>query len=172
VIIPLSSETGQDGIEEQIMVYIEIPDRIQVKEETKLLVEIDQILNPDSNTSFDLFNRYYVNLESRIELPGIHVNPSGLISKNLIEKKKIEFEWNLKPNTNDVVDGTYWLYVNLLPKNNTDAKIHKVLLAKQFKIDVYSIFGLSSNWIKCISSILLLMNVIILFVKRKDLIKI
>ena len=178
--VPINPEAGQGGNSDQIMVALEIPDKLQIDEEAQILVEINQIidnsqnvlLNPDSKPESELYTRYYVNFEGRIEIPGIHVNSPGKISSNLIKDGNINFEWDLKPYFPGVFDGTIWLYVNLIPKHSNEATIHQVLLAKPFKIEVFSIFNMSSPWIKAISILILSLNTLIVLIMNKSSFKI
>ena len=145
------------------------PDTIQI------LVELDQdFLSNDNLAVMQDFpdnismNAYYVNLEARVEMTGIDIDPPGVMSKNILPGQKINFTWMIDGKSAGEYKGTIWLYLNLIPKQSSEKSIKETLIAKPIKISVRNFLGLKINFVRVIACILLTVSTIaIWFVVRK-----
>ena len=71
-------------------------------------------------------SQYRINFQSRLELPGIIIDPSGMLEKKFVEDKPLNFEWKLLPINRGTYQGTLWLYANLIPKNPSEKLIKRL----------------------------------------------
>jgi len=178
VILLLSFLSDNDSILEREQFSIFWPEKIRTgaTDTIQILVELDQdfllidnlaLTNdfPD-NLSLDAYN---VNLEARVELAGIEINPSGVMSKNILPDQKINFTWVIVGKLAGEYKGTIWLYLNLIPKQSSEESIKETLIAKPIKISVRNFLGLHINFVRVIAGVVLFASSIaLLFVVRKN----
>jgi hypothetical protein len=107
---------------------------------------------------------YYANLEARVELAGLQVDPPGLLSKNIQADQNVKFTWKISADQSGVYAGTIWLYLNLVPKNPTDPKVQEILLAKPIEIQVKSLFGFQVWVIRGVAFVLLAVSAFLLLI--------
>jgi hypothetical protein len=178
-ILPIHLSPEDNETVAQFKVKITYPLQIIKNQKTRLQFELNYIdsenINKSTKTtdvnSLDLFEKFSNNFESRLELPGVHIEPSGVISQNFVKNKILNHKWELYPDNPGEVNGTLWLYINLIPENPSDDLIHEILLAKPIQIDVITIFGLSSIWVRILSTTLLLFSLFIrfkIFINEKE----
>ena len=149
----------QSVLYEKRIIYLEWPEKIKVGESDRiqLILEVDEegkitpTVSVEGNKQEsepilipDLYENYYLNVESRLDIAGMDVLPEGVVSTALIKGKKVIFAWSLSPRQSGIFSGTVWLHLNLIPKNGDFAQ-KELLFAKPIKIEGTTIFGLSSG---------------------------
>lgn len=168
VILFLSFLSDDDSILEREQFSIFWPEKIRTgaSDTIQVLVEMDQDFLSNDNLSLDAF---YVNLETRVEMAGIDINPSGVMSKNILPGQKINFTWAIVGKIPGEYKGTIWLYLNLIPKQSSEKSIKKTLIAKPIKISVRNFLGLNLNIVRVIAYVVIFISTIaILFVIHKN----
>ena len=152
---------------EQFSIYWPEKIRTGASDTIQILVELDQdflsIDNPALTNDFQeniTMDAYYVNLEARVELAGIDIDPPGMMSKNILPGQKINFTWVIVGNFAGDYKGTIWLYLNLIPKQISEKSIKETLIAKPIKISVRNILGLNLNTLRIIAYIMLFVSTI------------
>lgn len=144
---------------ERRLISLEWPQQIKVGESDRiqLILEVDEegFITPTAmvdgnNLEFesvlipDLYENYYLNVESRLDIVGMDVLPQGVVSTALIKGKNLVFAWSLSPRQAGSFSGTVWLYLNLIPKNG-DPIQKELLLAKPINIKGVTVFGLPAT---------------------------
>jgi hypothetical protein len=69
-----------------------------------------------------LYENYSPVIDTRLEMMGMTIQPSDQISEPLGQGKPVQFEWQLSPSQNGTMDGTLWIYMNLVPKSGGSAE--------------------------------------------------
>ncbi len=141
---------------ERRLINLEWPQKIRVGESDRiqLLLEVDEkgLVTPtvmvDGNNQEiepifipDLYEDYYLNVKSRLDISGMDVLPEGVINTALIKGKDVIFAWSLSPRQSGTFSGTVWLHLNLIPKKG-DYIQKELLFAKPIKIEGTTILGL------------------------------
>jgi hypothetical protein len=171
IVIPIRKLDEKFSESKSITLKIKYPKKSYLKKTDSFRLEIIDTsteykassINEIERSSNQFNENYFINFESRLELPGITINPSGVVSQNFVKNKNLYYEWDLYPFNQGVFHGTLWLYVNLIPENPADPPIHEILLAKPIQIEVISIFGLSAIWIKILGIVFLLVSFLLRF---------
>jgi hypothetical protein len=145
------------------------PDKIRTgaSDTIQILVDLDQdfltidnlALENDFQENLSL-DDYFVNLEARVELAGIDIDPPGMMSKNILPGQKINFTWVIVGNFAGEYKGTIWLYLNLIPKQSSENSIKETLIAKPIKISVRNLLGLNLNTLRIIAYIMFFVSTI------------
>ena len=178
VILFLSFLSDNDSILEREQFSIFWPEKIftGASDTIQVLVEMDQNFLSNNNLVFSneildnlSLDAFYVNLEARVEMSGIDINPSGVLSKNILPGQKINFTWAIVGKSPGEYKGTIWLYLNLIPKQSSEKSIKETLIAKPIKIAVRNFLGLNLNIVRVIAYIVLFVSTIaILFIVYKN----
>ncbi len=177
IILLLSFLSGKDSSLEREQFSIYWPERILSgeSETIQILVKLDRDFLSNSNLSeindfqkIISLDAYYVNLEARVEMAGIDVNPSGVISKNILPGQKISFTWVILGKFAGDYQGTVWLYMNLIPKESSEKTLKEIILAKPINIQVHNFLGLRIIFVRVIMSVLIFVSIIVaLFIAHK-----
>jgi len=132
-------------------ISIRWPDSIRTgeKDAIQIIVALNQefLALIDQSTSstekgIDLpIDQYNINLEARVDLAGMKINPIGLLSKNIQPGQEVKFNWDVSSNRAGEYEGTLWLFMNLVSKDPPSKKIQEVLLAKPIKITIKNLLG-------------------------------
>ena len=177
IILPITEANVENNSGVQFLVKLKYPQKVLYQRKIHLQFELSKInssttdkLTENSNINSSLANfQYSINFQSRLELPGIHIDPSGMLEKKFVENMPLNFDWDLLPINRGTYQGTLWLYANLIPENPLDKLIKETLLAKPIQIEVVTIFGLSSFSLKILGVVSLLFSLI--FKNKTTLIK-
>jgi len=136
---------------EENQISIRWPESIRTgeKDAIQIIVALNQDFRAliDQSTSstekgIDLpIDQYNINLEARVDLAGMKINPMGLLSKNIQPGQEVKFNWDVSSNRAGEYEGTLWLFMNLVSKDSPSKKIQEVLLAKPIKITIKNLLG-------------------------------
>ncbi len=144
---------------ERRLINLEWPQKIRVGESDRiqLLLEVDEegMVTPtvmvDGNNQEiepifipDLYDDYYLNVESRLDITGMDILPEGVVSTALIKGKSVMFAWSLSPRQSGTFSGTVWLHLNLIPKNGEMIQ-KELLFAKPITIEGTTVLGLPAG---------------------------
>lgn len=98
--------------------------------------------------------RNELNIETRLDMPNVKMEPAGTLSSALVEQSQLKFSWQLKPFEKGNYSGTVWIYLIEISRDNEPS--HKqLLLTKPIQIDVISILGLPLYMIKIFGFLML-----------------
>jgi len=142
------------------------------KDSIQIIVALSQDFQPliDHPTistlkSIDLPNdQFNINLEARVDLAGIRINPTGLLSKNIQQGQEVKFNWDISSNREGEYEGTLWLYMNLISKDQPSEKIKVILLAKPIKITINNVLGFPVMFVRIFAFALLFVSTVFILI--------
>jgi hypothetical protein len=104
----------------------------------------------------DVFATHNVLAEARLDLAGVEVNPSGLVSETLRPGQKVTFSWSVSPDEVGTYRGTVWFFLRFIPLAG-GAEEERALAALPIEVEAVSFFGLHAGparWLGLIGSFL------------------
>ncbi|HOD04530.1 MAG TPA: hypothetical protein PKH92_05745 [Anaerolineaceae bacterium] len=155
---PPSTEI-QPALPEQRLLSLEWPSRLRVGDSdiVKLTLEVDASGNITPTAEIggheitgqpvfipNLYDTHDLVLESRLDLAGIQVEPSGSLSSPLQPGTTVTFYWSLSADHPGTYRGTLWVYLNLIPRNGGPSQ-QQVLLGKRLDIEAQNLLGLTGG---------------------------
>jgi hypothetical protein len=117
-----------------------------------------------------VFDKYHVIIETRLELAGFDYLPIGEISEALLPWKAVAFNWNIRPGDQGFYRGTIWMHIKFLPKNGGD-EIRQLLTAQTVEIESIDLLGLDGTIARILGSIGLVIGVLLnleFFLRKKS----
>jgi hypothetical protein len=73
------------------------------------------------NPITDGSSNYNLIVEARAEIPAAGASPSGLSSQTLAPGRAAQFEWEVTPQSEGMLEGRVWLYLRSLPGDGTES---------------------------------------------------
>jgi hypothetical protein len=138
---------------EQAALMMLFPPRIRVGEPgvVRLTLDVDSLKDflPAAGESDSIFDSHHVIVEARFDIPGISVQPSGLISAPVSQGQKAVFYWTLRPGEAGKYHGTIWLYVRAIDKL-TGQESRETVSAQIIEIESVKFLGLVINRVRLI----------------------
>lgn len=113
-----------------------------------------------------IYDHYTITAESRMDLTGLELDPTGVSGQVLPEGKNIYFTWNVVPGRDGAYEGTIWFYLILYPKNERPSLIQHAVSAQAIDIKVISILGVNSNFWRFLGVFGLLVGLFLLKKRR------
>ena len=96
-------------------------------------------------------NKTYLALaEARLDLVGLDVRPSDLVSEPLHPGGSATFFWSIDPARVGSYQGTAWLYLRITD-SSTGLETRKAISAQIIEIKVVDILGLSTTWVQVLA---------------------
>jgi hypothetical protein len=102
----------------------------------------------------DVFATCNVLAEARLDLAGVEVNPSGLVSETLRPGQRVTFSWSVRPAEVGIYRGTAWFFLRFIPLAG-GAGEERALAALPVEIEAVSFFGLHAGparWLGAVGS--------------------
>ncbi len=149
----------QPALPEQRLLSLEWPSRLRVGDSdiVKLTLEVDASGNITPTAEIgdheitgqpvfipNLYDTHDLVLESRLDLAGIQVEPSGSLSSPLQPGTTVTFYWSLSADHPGTYRGTLWVYLNLIPRDGGPSQ-QQVLLGKRLDIEAQNLLGLTGG---------------------------
>lgn len=142
---PAEVETLSNGIIPlpDFALILELPKRIKLGtvEHLQLRLSPNKL---DTNQDVDIFSRYSLALESRLDLIGGVSTPQGLISAPITSGRTLVFVWNVQAESANDLTGTIWLYLSVMHLGK-GAGEELALYALPIEIPLITILGLSTD---------------------------
>lgn len=92
----------------------------------------------------NLFDTHHVLAEARLDLAGVEVDPSGLLSQSLLPGQRVDFSWSVKPEGVGTFRGNVWFYLRFVPKNG-GPETQRTISAQPIEIRSVDLLGLSGT---------------------------
>ena len=136
---------------EQAALALLFPPRIRVGEPgvARLTLDVDALTDFLPAAGKSIFDTHHVIVEARFDIPGIAVQPSGLISAPVSQGQTAVFYWTLRPGEAGKSRGTIWLYVRAVDKL-TGQESRETVSAQIVEIESVKFLGLVINWVRTI----------------------
>jgi len=158
VSVPVATQapTAIPRLPEQRRLTFEFPPKIRAgdSEVVRLTLEVDDLGNITPTAELDgnivtgevievpnLYDTHTVIAESRLDMAGMQVLPSGLVSEPLLPGESVSFYWSLSPDDPGEYRGTAWLYLRFVP-NDGSAELRRTLSAQVVSISAVTFMGL------------------------------
>lgn len=134
----------------------------------RLTLDVDApgSLAPTAN----LYETHNVIAEARLDLAGVEVKPSDLISEPLLPGQSVTFYWSIRPQAVGVVRGTAWLYLRFVDKLSGQES-RKTVSAHTVEIDALNFLGLPLGLVRWLGGIGLIVGAIVGFPFLEDVVK-
>lgn len=92
----------------------------------------------------NLYDTHNVIAEARLDMAGLQIRPSELISEPLTPGQSATFYWSIRPTEAGTFRGTAWFYLRFVDKVS-GAESRKTVSAQPVQIEATSFFGLNGN---------------------------
>ena len=150
----------QPAIPEQRRLTLEFPPKIRAGDSDviRLTLEVDMLgnLTPTAETQGNvitgttieipnLYETHNVIAEARLDMAGVEVKPSDLISEPLLSGQSVTFFWSIRPQDAGTYRGTVWLYLRFVNKSNGEES-RKAVSAQIVEIEATNFLGLSAGF--------------------------
>ncbi|MBE9474246.1 MAG: hypothetical protein IMY85_05090 [Chloroflexi bacterium] len=121
--------------------------------------------NFESIRQFPLHSTDHILLETRVELPGVLIQPGEELIQPLQSGEKLTFNWQFTPFESGEIEGEIWIYLNILSEDQSNDSRHpiSILSIHVLSIDLFGMTGRTAR-------ILGIMGVCIALVLWRDLI--
>jgi hypothetical protein len=160
VFLPTAAATeASPGIPEQRRLVLESPQKIRQGDSAivRLTLEMDiegQLTataeiegNKVTTTPVEIPNLYEthtVQAQARLDLGGVSISPSDVVSQALLPGEKVTFYWSVHPQEVGRYLGTVWFGLRFLPKEGGEA-IEKQISAQIIEIQCVNFLGMSGS---------------------------
>lgn len=118
----------------------------------------------------NLYDTHRVMAEARLDLAGMEVSPSGLVSEPLQPGLPVTFYWSVHPETPGVYQGAAWLYLRFVPLAGGEESRIPVSI-QLLDIEARSLWGLSGSAARSIGTVGSAIGAVLGFPFVDDLIK-
>lgn len=92
----------------------------------------------------NLYETHFVVAEGRLDMAGMEVQPSGIISEPLTPGQSVTFYWSVRPEKSGKYEGTAWLHLRFTPKEGGEESRIPVK-ALFLEIEAKSFLGIMSG---------------------------
>lgn len=99
--------------------------------------------NFENIRQFPLHSTDHILLETRVELPGVLINPGEELIQPLRPGKELSFNWQFTPYESGEIEGEIWIYLNMLSEDQSDDSRHpiSILSIHVLSIDLFGMTG-------------------------------
>jgi hypothetical protein len=147
------------AIPEERMLTLEFPPVLRAGDAdvVRLTLEVDSLgnLTPtagiNGNTTTgqvviipNLYATHNVLAEARLDMAGMDVSPSGVVSETLLPGQKVLFYWSIRSGEVGKSRGTVWFYLRFVPKDGSPES-RQALSAQVIEIETQTFFGLGAD---------------------------
>ena len=165
----IPASTAVPSIPEQRRLTLEFPPSIRAgdSDRVRLTLEVDEIgnLTPtaivDGNTVTgetvsipNLYETHNIVAQARLDMAGVEVLPTELISEPLLPGDPVTFFWSVLPSDAGAYRGTVWVYLRFTPKEGGDS-LTRTLSAQFIEIEATTFLGVKAGparWLGAIGS--------------------
>lgn len=139
------------------MLALDLPMKIRVgdTENIQMRLEVDEQGNivptddpgselADGDQLIDIFTKYNIIAEARLELAGMKITPAETISEPLLPKQPVTFYWNLRPTSEGRYRGKVWLHLRYIPINGGNES-QRVISVQFLEVEAVTLFGIGAG---------------------------
>jgi hypothetical protein len=146
----------QPAITESRRLTLEFPPQIRLGEGDiiRLTLEVDDLGNLTPTAEIEghevtgetieipnLYETHKVTAEARLDLAGVDVQPSDLISEPLTQGQSATFYWSVRPREAGLYRGTIWLHLRFVDRSSGEES-RKTVSAQMVEIEAVNLLGL------------------------------
>jgi hypothetical protein len=91
----------------------------------------------------NMYETHLVRAESRLDLAGADVEPTGTVIQRLLPGQPVIFTWSISPDDTGKIRGNVWLYIRYLPKESGGGEeVEKLIFTQPLEIQAQNVLGL------------------------------
>jgi hypothetical protein len=94
--------------------------------------------------NLDLYATHSVVAEARLDLPGVQVTPSGMVSQPLLPGQSVKFTWQIRCTQTGKYRGVVWFYLSFAPLDGS-AESERAISAQSIEIEAIKLLGLNGE---------------------------
>jgi hypothetical protein len=149
---PVSAAAGSA---EKDALTLLLPPKIRVGEPgvVRLTLKVDALKDflpaAGGTESSSIYKTHNVIVEARLDLPGVFIQPSELISAPVSQGQTAVFYWTLRPADAGKFRGTIWLYLRVVDKSTGEER-RETVSAQIIEIESVKFLGLVVNQVRLI----------------------
>jgi hypothetical protein len=161
-LIVSAGQVGNDEITQPalpfdtFMIYVDFPKGIRTYERTQASIKIA----PDQWTLGDDVEKPGLMIETRIDLAGIQMDPSGIVSQPLTSKDGLSFNWGLEADQPGIYKDTLWIFLV-----NIDEGSSWPILAKAIEIRANEVLPITPAILRWVLGMVCLVAIFLLVVR-------
>ncbi len=175
----------QPAIPEQRRVTLEFPPQIRAGDSDviRLTLEVDDLGNVTPTAQVaghtvtgqtiqfpNLYATHYITAQARLDMAGVDIRPSEMISEPLEPGQSVVFYWSVRPQEVGIYRGTVWLFLQFVDKvSGRSSQI--AVSAQPVEIEATSFFGLSADFARMTGTIGSFIGGVVGFPFFKDIVK-
>lgn len=161
----LTVSAGQVGHDEiiqpalpfdNLMILIDFPKVIRTYEQTQASIKVV----PERWTLGDEIEKPGLMVETRLDLAGIQIDPSGIVSQPLTSRDGLSFNWGLETNKPGIYKGTLWIFLV-----NIDEGKSWPILARAIEIRANEVLPVNPVKLRWVLGMVCLVAIILLAVR-------
>jgi hypothetical protein len=153
--VPTIESTPQPAIPESRRLTLEFPPVIRTGDSARIRLQLE--VNAQGNVTPtavvegnvvkgevvqipNLYETHNVIAEANLDMAGVQVQPSGIISEPLSPGQSVTFYWSVRPTESGKYEGTVWLHLRFVPKDGGEES--RIPVSAQFvEIESKSFLG-------------------------------
>jgi hypothetical protein len=147
------------AVPEARMLTLEYPPAIRAgdSDRVRLILEVDDQGNLTPTVSVagnvtqgevivipNVYDTHNVLAEARLDLAGVDVRPSEMISQPLLPGQKVTFYWSIQPEEVGSYKGTVWFFLHFVPRDG-GAGSRQALSAQAIEINATALLGIQAG---------------------------
>jgi hypothetical protein len=179
------SDAPRPAINEKRRLTLEFPPQIRLGEGDiiRLTLEVDDLggVTPTAEVAGNtvtgetveipnLYETHNVTAEARLDLAGMQIQPTDLISEPLTPGHSVTFYWSIRPQEAGVYRGTIWLYLRFVERSNGEES-RKTVSAQMVEIEAVNLLGLPLGFVRTTGAVGSVVGGILGFPFLDDIIK-
>lgn len=149
----LSAETP--SAKERSKIEIIWPSKIRAGDSGKvsLSLDLDNLSEAvPTSTGPNIFDTHNVVAYTRLELPGVYIEPAWELYEPVHPGSQVQFSWEVLPEEIGRYEGTVWLYLHFVPLGEGEA-VTRAISAQDIEFETVSLFGLNGATARVIGTV-------------------
>lgn len=165
VIVPGLMRLASDktvNVPETLLLTLEYPAVIRMDEADKLRMTVEVQPASENTGIANVYETHQVMAETRLDLAGMNLRPSGTVSEALLPGQTVTFFWSVRPSEVGKFAGTLWLYLRFYPKDGGPA-LHKAISSQSIEIESAAFWGLGAEAARTVGTLAVVGGVVLGF---------
>lgn len=158
-IVPPLSIAAPPAVPERRLLSLDYPALVRLgdSERVYLTLEVDEqgSITPTARAGGNIvqgevieipnvYDTHHLWAEARLDLAGVVVKPTDIVSETMFPGQTITFYWSIQPQAVGNYKGTVWLYLRFIPKGG-GPESRRALSAQLIEIETVTFYGLKAD---------------------------
>ena len=173
------------SISEQRLLALEFPPKIRAGDSDiiRLTLEVDDLGNITPTAEIegneisgevvkipDLYETHNIIAEAKMDMAGVEIVPTEMISEPLLRGESVTFYWSVLPENAGEYRGRVWLYLRFLPKDGSE-ELRKTISSQFVEINATTFLGFKAGSARKVGAIGSFLGAVLGFPFVDDIIK-